>query len=133
MTGWWERTTTKARFAIVLVRLRWITLLVRIMPLLPLSENSIAWYTAWIDGQLSKAFAFLKMPLPTFQETRKAMDEAYANRGTPLRWIHPMAVQGGVITTRTEVQEGTIISGHQGAERFFAYLEPLEDPQEVGP
>ncbi len=127
MSGWWHRATTNARFSIVLMRLRWINLLVRIMPLLPLSKKSVGWYTAWVDGQLGQAFAFLKIPLPTFEETRKAMDEAYASRGTPLRWIHPMVVEGGVITTRTKVQEGTVISGHQGAERFFAYLDESED------
>lgn len=124
MSGWWQRTATKARFTIVLMRLRWINFLVRFMPLLPLSKRATAWYTAWVDGQLGRAFAFLKIPLPTFEETRKAMDEAYANLGTPLRWIHPMPVADGVITTRTKVQEGTVVAGYQGSERHFAYLEP---------
>ena len=124
MSGWWQRTAMNARFAIVLMRLRWINFLVRIMPLLPLNKASVGWYTAWIDGQLTRAFAFLKSPLPTFEETRKAMDEAYSNRGTPLRWIHPMPVADGVITTRSEVQEGTVVAGYQGPDRHFAYLEP---------
>jgi len=124
VSDWRQRTSTKARFAIVLMRLRWISFLVRLMPLLPLSKAATAWYTAWVDGQLGRAFAFLKIPLPTFEEARKAMDEAYADLGTPLRWIHPMPVTDGVITTRTKVQEGTVVAGHQGPERPFAYLEP---------
>ena len=124
MSGWWQRRTTNVRFAIVLVRLRLISFLVWIMPLLPLSRATFARYNAWADEQLSAAFTFLNIPLPTFEELRKAMDDAYSDRGNTLRWIHPMPVTDGVITTRTKVQEGTVVAGHQGSERYFAYLEP---------
>ena len=124
VSEWCQRTSTWMRFVFVLVRLRWIRFLTWLMPFLPLSRDSVGCYTAWIDGQLDRAFASLRIPLPTFEETRRAMDVTYADRGTPLRWIHPMVVKGGVITSQARVHEGTVVSGHQGSGRFFAYLEP---------
>lgn len=93
------------------------------MPYLPLSTTWRQRCILWIDRHLSMASAALGS-LPTFQELRPMLDDVYRDLGMTLRWIHPMPVEGGVITSSYKVVEGTIIIGHQGPDRPFAYLDP---------
>jgi hypothetical protein len=61
---------------------------------------------------------------PDFESIRLGLEESYSQNGTPLRWIHPMAVTEAVILARIEVLEGTIVIGTQCVGHCFAYLEP---------
>ncbi len=124
MSSWRKRTGEKARMLIVSVRLHWISFLVWIMPLLPRSDRVAIGYTAWVSGMLRRTIEFSEIPALTYLEERKLLDQAYAGRGITLRWVHPGTVPNGFITTRTQVQEGTVVEGNQGPNECFAYLEP---------
>lgn len=124
MSNGWQRTSEKARMAIVSVRLQWISFLVWIMPVLPRSDRVALWYTAWVSGMLRRTFDFSRLATLTFEEERKLLDQAHADRGITLRWVHPGTTPGGVITSRSEVVEGTVVLGQQGPHECFAYLIP---------
>ena len=131
MSNGWVRTSEKARMAIVSVRLQWISFLVWIMPVLPRSDRVALWYTAWVGGMLRRTFEFSELPTPSFEEEQKLLNQTYADRGIPLRWVHPGTTPGGIITNRWKVQEGTVVLGHHGPNEPFAYLDPrhLVDPK----